>query len=228
VRRDELAGNLAELERRITAACAAAGRPRTAVALVAVTKTWPASDAALLRDLGVHDLAENRDQEAREKAAAVTGVRWHFIGQVQSNKAASVSSYSDVVHSLDRASLCVALDAGARAAHRVLDVLIQVSLDGDPARGGARAADVPALADQVAGSEGLRLRGVSAVAPLGQDPAPAFAELQRVSAALARQHPGATTLSAGMSGDLEQAVAAGSTCVRVGTALLGARTAPLR
>jgi pyridoxal phosphate enzyme (YggS family) len=227
-RRDELAANLARVEERIAAACAAAGRARHEVLLLGVTKTWPASDAALLRDLGVVDLGENRDQEAREKAAAVTGVRWHFIGRLQSNKAASVASYSDVVHGVDRSRLVEALDAGARAAARRLDVLLQVSLDGDPERGGALPADVPALADQVEACPGLRLRGVSAVAPLGADPVPAFATLRRISDDLVRRHPAAVMISAGMSGDLEQAVAAGSTCVRVGTALLGARTTPLR
>ena len=224
----ELAANLAAVEHRIAGACAAAGRRREEVALLAVTKTWPASDAALLRDLGLRDLGENRDQEARQKAAAVPGVRWHFIGQLQSNKAASVASYAAVVHSLDRPSLCAALDAGAQAAGRVVDVLIQVSLDGDPTRGGALPEAVAALAEQVKGCAGLRLGGLSAVAPLAEDPAVAFARLQRFSAALVLRNPHATTLSAGMSGDLEQAVAAGSTCVRVGTALLGARTAPLR
>ena len=192
-----------------------------------MTKTWPASDAALLRDLGVLDLGENRDQEARSKAAEVTGVRWHFIGRLQSNKAASVASYSDVVHALDRTSLGAALAAGARAAERELGVLVQVSLDGDPQRGGALPEQVPALADQVA-ADGLRLLGVSAVAPQGVDPARAFALLQEVSARLVADHPQARAISAGMSGDLEQAVAAGSTCVRIGTALLGARRPLLR
>lgn len=228
MRRDELAQNLAEVEQRIGAACAVAGRPRDTVTLVAVTKTWPASDAALLRDLGVLDLAENRDQEAREKAAAVQGVRWHFVGSLQTNKARSVAGYAEVVHSVDRASLVSALDDGARRADRCLEVLLQVSLDGDPARGGALPADLLRLADQVAAAEGLRLRGLMAVAPIGVDPAVAFADLQRLSAQLLAVHPSADAISAGMSADLEAAISAGATLVRVGTALLGHRTATLR
>lgn len=227
-RSEELADNLGLVQARIAAACHRAGRQPDEVTLIGVTKTWPASDALLLRELGVTDLGENRDQEAAEKARAVTGVRWHFIGSLQTNKARSVASYADVVHSVDRPALVAALADAARRAARVVDVLVQVSLDGDPARGGAAVDDVAALADLVAREEGLRLRGVAAVAPLGVDPQAPFERLQQVSVALAEQHPGATTISAGMSGDLEVAVACGATHVRVGTALLGTRTAPLR
>lgn len=225
-RHAELAANLADVEARIAAACAAAGRPRAAVTLVAVTKTWPASDAELLRDLGVADLAENRDQEARRKAAQVSGVRWHFVGQVQTNKARSVASYADVVHSVDRPALVDALSDGAIRAGRTVDVLLQVSLDGT--RGGALPEDLPALADQVEGAAGLVLKGVMAVAPLAADPARAFGRLRDVATDLAATHPAATLMSAGMSGDLEQAISAGATHVRVGTAVLGPRSAPLR
>lgn len=223
-RAEELAANLAAVEERVSAACAAAGRSRADVTVVAVTKTWPASDVELLRDLGMRDVGENRDAEAAEKAAAIRGVRWHFIGAVQTNKARSVSSYADVVHSVDRPALVAALAKGAVHAGREVEVLVQVSLDGDPDRGGAPPADVPALAEQAAAADGLRLAGVMAVAPLGADPAPAFARLAELYDAVRRQHPEATVLSAGMSGDLEQAVAAGANCLRVGTALLGHRT----
>jgi pyridoxal phosphate enzyme (YggS family) len=193
---------------------------------VAVTKTWPASDAALLRDLGVTDLAENRDQEAREKAAAVPGVRWHFVGQLQTNKARSVASYADLVHSVDREPLVQALSQGAVRARRTVGALLQVSLDG--ARGGAVARDLPALADAVEAAEGLELRGLMAVAPLGADPAGAFALLLALAVDLQARHPAATVVSAGMSGDLEAAITAGATHVRVGTAVLGHRASPLR
>lgn len=228
MRRAELAQNLADVDQRIGVACAAAGRPRTAVTLVAVTKTWPASDAALLRDLGVRDLAENREQEARAKALAVTGVRWHFVGSLQTNKAASVAAFADVVHAVDRAALVAALDRGALRAARRVDVLLQVSLDGDPARGGALPRDLPGLADLVAAADGLRLRGLMAVAPLGADPVASFGRLQELAAELAAVHPGADLISAGMSGDLEAAIGAGATHVRVGTAVLGHREAALR
>lgn len=222
-RAQELADNLARVECRIAAACAAARRDRDEVLLIAISKTWPAVDVAALRELGVRDFGENRDQEAAPKAAAVPEVRWHFVGHLQTNKARSVASYADVVHSLDRRSLVDALAAGAQRAGRVVDVLVQVSLDGDPDRGGALPADVPALADAAAGSEGLRLAGVMAVAPLGADPVEAFGRLAAVAADLRARHPQATTISAGMSGDLEQAVAAGANALRVGTALFGHR-----
>jgi pyridoxal phosphate enzyme (YggS family) len=226
-RRAELAANLHDVEERIAAACRAAGRDRAEVTLVAITKTWPASDAALLRDLGVTDLGENRDQEARPKAAEVPDVRWHFVGRLQTNKAASVASYADVVEAVDRPHLVEALAKGAARAGRELDVLVQVSLDADPGRGGVPAQDVPALAASVEAAPGLRLRGVMAVAPLDEDPAAAFARLAAIAAVLRAEHPAATVVSAGMSGDLEQAIAAGATHVRVGTALLGHRPAPL-
>jgi PLP dependent protein len=227
-RREELAANLAAVEQRISAACAAADRHREEVTLVAVSKTWPVDDIALLRDLGVHDFGENRDQEAAPKAAALPDVRWHFVGAVQTNKARSVASYADVVHSVDRLGLVTALSAGAVRAERRVDVLVQVSLDGAPGRGGALMATVPALADAVADAAGLRLAGVMAIAPLAEDPAAAFARLAEVAATLQATHPQARTISAGMSGDLEQALAAGANAVRVGTALLGHRAAPTR
>ena len=219
----ELTAALAAVEQRLGAACAVAGRRRDEVVLIAVTKTRPASDVVALRELGVLDVGENRDQEAKAKAAQVPDVRWHFVGGLQTNKARSVARYASAVHSVDRAELVSALSAGALRAERDLDVLLQVSLDGDPARGGALVADVPALAEQAAAAPGLRLAGVMAVAPLGADPAAAFATLARIAADLRPDHPQAVAMSAGMSGDLEQAVAAGATHVRVGTALLGHR-----
>lgn len=227
-RRQELAAGLAAVRARIAAACSAAGRPREQVTLVAVTKTWPASDVLLLRELGVRDVGENKDVEAAAKAAQVAGVRWHFVGRVQTNKARSVASYADVVHSLDRPRLATALADGARRADRCLDVLVQVSLDGDPDRGGARVADVPALAELAAGLDGLRLAGVMAVAPRGGDPRAAFDRLLAVARRLRADHPQARMVSAGMSADLEAAVAAGATHLRVGTALLGHRPPVLR
>jgi pyridoxal phosphate enzyme (YggS family) len=219
----ELSAALMALEQRLMAACSAAGRQRTDIVLVAVTKTRPIGDVEALRDLGVRDVGENRDQEAKAKAAAVPGVRWHFVGGLQTNKARSVATYADVVHSVDRPALVDALSAGAQRAGRSLEVLLQVSLDGDPGRGGAPPDRVPALADTAATAPGLRLLGVMAVAPLGSDPAAAFASLAQVAARVRADHPGCTAISAGMSGDLEQAIAAGATHVRVGTALLGRR-----
>ncbi len=219
--------NLAAVEARIVAACAAAGRARAEVTLIGVTKTWPASDVAILRDLGVVDVAENRDQEAAGKAAAIAGVRWHFVGAVQTNKAASVASYADVVHAVDRVRLVRALGSGAQKAGRQLRVLIQVSLDGDPARGGAAPSEVRDLAGQIARTAGLDLGGLMAVAPLTQDAGRSFERLAEFSAQLRTGYPAATWISAGMSGDLEAAVQNGATHLRVGTAILGVRP-PLR
>ena len=221
----ELASNLAEVRQRIEAACAAAGRDASGVRLIAVTKTWPATDVRLLARLGISDVGENRDAEAAPKAAecADLDLTWHFIGQLQTNKAASVARYASFVHSVDRIRLVRALGTAARRVARTIGCLIEVSLDGDPARGGAVAADVPALADAVAAEEGLVLAGVMAIAPLGADPAAAFAELAGSAAAVRAVSPAATMVSAGMSGDLEAAVAAGATHLRIGTALLGVR-----
>ena len=231
-RREELSANLAEVQARIDAAAKAAGREAHEVTLVVVTKTWPASDVELLAGLGVTDVAENRDQEARPKhdACAVLGLRWHFVGQLQRNKAASVARYADVVQSVDRAALVDVLDRAAQRSGRRVGACVQVDLDDRPGaalrgRGGAVPADVPALADRLAASAALDLLGVMAVAPLGQDPAAAFARLAVVHDTLMAAHPAATMRSAGMSADLEAGIRAGATHIRVGSALLGPREA---
>jgi pyridoxal phosphate enzyme (YggS family) len=224
-RLDELAANLAEVRTRLEAAATAAGRDPHTVTLIAVTKTWPASDVRLLAQLGVTEVGENRDQEAAPKHDACRDLRlrWHFVGQLQRNKAGSVASYADVVHSVDRLELVPALDRQAARHGRRLTALVQVALADDVARGGAPPPQVAAVADAIAGSQALDLGGVMAVAPLGADPDRAFARLADVAAALRRTHPAATTISAGMSGDLEAAVSHGATHVRIGTALLGPR-----
>ncbi|MFI5957157.1 YggS family pyridoxal phosphate-dependent enzyme [Cryptosporangium sp. NPDC051539] len=228
VRRAELAEGLADVRGRIAAACAGAGRAPGDVTLIAVTKTWPASDVAALVLLGVRDVAENKDQEARAKHAELPDldVRWHFVGQLQRNKARSVVRYADVVHSVDRPELASALGtASEKVRDRPLDVLLQVDLgDGEAAgRGGVAPSGVAALADAVADTPALRLAGVMAVAPLGGEPDRAFTRLAELSAELRATHPGSTWISAGMSGDLESAVRHGATHVRVGSALLGKR-----
>ncbi|MGW5050107.1 YggS family pyridoxal phosphate-dependent enzyme [Actinokineospora sp. NPDC004072] len=226
----EIAANLADVRARIAAACKAAGRSPDEVRLLAVTKTFPASDAAILAGLGVRDLAENRDQEAAAKAAEVEAdVRWHMVGRLQRNKARSVVRWADEVQSVDSARLVGALakavaaarDAGEREGP--LDVLIQASIDGDPARGGCPLDDLPQLAEEVIRSSDLHLRGIMAVAPLGMEPRAAFDRLASVAGGLRAEFPTASELSCGMSNDLEEAIDYGSTCVRVGTALLGGR-----
>jgi PLP dependent protein len=225
-RSDELAANLAAVRQRIAAATAAAGRDAGDVTVIAVTKTWPAADVRLLSELGVADVGENRDQEAGPKHAACADLplRWHFVGQVQRNKAASVASYADVVHSVDRTVLVEALDHHAERHGRRVTALVQVALDGAPGRGGVPPERVGEIAVAVARSASLDLGGVMAVAPLGADADTAFARLAEVAAELRAEYPGATVVSAGMSGDLEAAIRHGATHVRVGTALLGHRS----
>ncbi|MCP9992956.1 YggS family pyridoxal phosphate-dependent enzyme [Streptomyces albogriseolus] len=232
-RKEELAANLARVEERIAAACDAAGRGRDEVTLIVVTKTWPASDVRVLSGLGVRHVAENRDQDAAPKAAACTDLPlvWHFVGQLQTNKVRSVVGYADVVQSVDRARLVSALSKEAVRAGREVGCLVQVAFDagadGRGERGGVAPSGVAELADLVAGAEGLRLDGLMTVAPLtgeyaGRQQA-AFERLMDLSTDLRRTHPAANMVSAGMSADLEQAVAAGATHVRVGSAVLGVR-----
>jgi hypothetical protein len=233
-RRAQLAARLARVRARIAEACAAVGRDRAEVTMVAVTKTHPASDVVLLAGLGVADVGENRDQEAAGKAAEVAAagvdVRWHFVGQLQRNKARSVVGYADVVHSVDSVRLATALaEAAQRRRDRVLDVLVQVSIDGDPARGGALPdggdpdRGLAAVAAEVARGDKVRLAGLMAVAPLAWEPERAFARLAEIAARVRADHPTATALSAGMSADLEAAIEYGATHVRIGSALLGMR-----
>ena len=224
--------NLRAVRARIEAAARAARRDPGDVALLAVSKTWPAADIRALAALGQRDFGENRVQELLGKAVDLDDAhpRWHFVGQLQRNKAAAVARTGAVVHSLDRASLATVLDRAGQETGRPVEVLIQVDLGGPAgrgaARGGAQPDEVPSLADTVAGAPGLRLRGLMAVAPRGEEPSPAFARLAAVAARLRADHPEATEISAGMSGDLEDAVAAGATLVRVGTALFGRRPLP--
>ena len=235
-RQVELAARLAEVRARLADAAAAAGRDPDELTLVAVTKTCPATDVRLLAGLGVTDFGENRDQEAAPKAALVAAdpaappLRWHFIGQLQRNKCRSVVAYADLVQSVDRVPLARALAAAAGGLRdRPLDVLVQVSLDGVTGRGGASVDSADPeygfwpVIDAVLTQSDLRLAGVMAVAPLDQPAEPAFTRLAEISAQVRAAVPGASIMSAGMSGDLEAAIAAGATHVRVGSALLGNR-----
>ncbi|MFF5424246.1 MULTISPECIES: YggS family pyridoxal phosphate-dependent enzyme [unclassified Streptomyces] len=232
-RTSELAENLARVEERIAAACAAAGRAREEVTLIVVTKTYPASDVRILHGLGVRHVAENRDQDAAPKAAACADLdlTWHFVGQLQTNKVRSVVGYADVVQSVDRVKLVSSLSAAAEKAGRELGCLVQVALDagsgerGD--RGGVAPDGIEELAAAVDAAPGLRLDGLMTVAPLAGEYAgrqrAAFDRLMDLSTALRATRPAANMVSAGMSADLEEAVAAGATHVRVGTAVLGVR-----
>lgn len=240
---EQLQSRLTNARERIDRAVTAAGRSDT-VDLVVVTKTFPASDVEILAELGVRDVGENRDQEARAKRELVTAagasVRWHMIGRLQSNKAASVASWADVVESVDRPILAERL---ARGAERVrppgdpVQVLVQVNLDAgvDPsaapgapgARSGAHPDDVLDIATAVVeAGPAVQLAGLMAVAPhpdAGIAPDLAFSRLMEVVALVRETYPQARIVSAGMSGDLEAAIAAGATQVRIGGAILGQR-----
>ena len=233
-RREEISANLADLEQRITAACVAAGRNRDDVTLIVVTKTWPASDIAIVSELGERNVGENRDQEASAKHAELHGLplTWHAIGQLQTNKAKSVAEWADVVHSVDRPQLVNALGKAVTNRATPLACLIQVNLDDvngpDEAqhvaeRGGCAPREVSELARLISSTPGLRVRGVMGVAPLGGDPNPAFALLHHISNELQREYPDANWISAGMSDDLESAVNNGATHLRIGSAVLGHR-----
>jgi pyridoxal phosphate enzyme (YggS family) len=227
-RRAELEDALGDVRARIAAAATAASRAPGDVELVVITKTYPASDVDLLAGLGIRHVGENRHPEARDKRTSSTradDLVWHFVGQLQTNKAKAVAGYADVVESVDRERLVTALARGAEAAERTLRCLIQVDLDeGRRAeRSGCLPVAVPELADAIEAAPALVLAGVMAVAPLGGDPARAFGALAEVAARMVADHPAATTISAGMSGDLEEAIAAGATHVRVGRAVLGER-----
>lgn len=231
VRRDEIAWGLRSVRARIDDACADVGRDPETVTVIAVTKTFPADDIRLLAELGVTDIGENRDQEAREKHAACADLplRWHFVGQLQRNKARSVAHYADVVHSVDRLSLVTAMSTAATSIGREVTALVQVRLDesDDTDRGGVPPDLAGDLADAVALAPGLRLGGVMGVAPLDDDPNVAFARLARTAERIRAEHPDAAIVSAGMSGDLQHAIRHGATHVRVGTALLGHRAPPV-
>lgn len=227
-RRVELEQNLASVRRRVARAAEAAGRDPKAITITVVTKFFPASDVRLLADLGVADVGENRHQEAVDKVAecADLTLRWHYIGGLQSNKAAAVAGYADVVESVDRLKLVSGLGRGAEQREGPLECLVQVSLD-PPGCGAQRAGvlpeDLPRLATAVADHPHLLLSGLMAVAPLGEDPDRAFGRLVGLRDFFLSEHPQAGVLSAGMSEDLESAIAHGATHVRIGRAVLGER-----
>jgi PLP dependent protein len=230
----ELAQGLAAVQRRIESAVEASGRRGQPPTLIVVTKFHPAADIRRLAALGVHDVGENRDQEASSKAAELAGLglNWHFVGQLQSKKAKSVAKYAHAIHSVDRLALVDGLERAIvaeqeRTGRGPLECFIQVSLDDDAGahRGGAAPAEVPFLAERLAAAVGLELAGVMAVAPLGASPEAAFEKLAAISATLVTEHPHATAISAGMSQDLEAAIRFGATHLRIGSDILGSRPA---
>jgi pyridoxal phosphate enzyme (YggS family) len=216
-----LADRLASVDERIADAARAAGRDPSELTRIVVTKFHPASLVRELHELGVRDIGENRHQEASAKAADLTDLdlTWHFVGQLQSNKARAVRRYASVVHSVDRDSLVDALSG-----EKELGCFLELNLTDDPGRGGVAPDAVERLAERVAATAGLRLLGVMAVAPLGADPRPAFARVREASGRIRAIVPSATAISAGMSEDFPEAIAEGATHLRIGTAITGKRS----
>ena len=214
-----LAERLFEIQSRISDAAALASRDPATITTIVVSKFHPASLVRELVELGVTDFGENKHQEASAKAAELEGlpISWNFVGQLQSNKAKAVSAYSRSIHSIDRASLISPLEGSG------VDVFIQLNLTSDPGRGGVVIADLERLAEAVLATSGIRLVGLMAVAPLGEEPREAFARVREASERLARIDATASALSMGMSGDFPAAIAEGATHLRIGTAITGNR-----
>lgn len=217
----ELGARLDHIRARIDAACSAANRSADEITLIVVTKFHPAQLIRDLLTLGVRDIGENRHQEAQAKHDELSelDLRWHFIGQLQSKKARQVARYADVIHAIDREALVDAL----QPIERIIDCFVQVNLTDDPGRGGAAPADLLALTERVLETPTLRLQGVMAVAPLDEEPARAFERLHGYSEQVQSLSPSATSLSAGMTQDFEDAIAWGATHLRIGTAITGNR-----
>jgi pyridoxal phosphate enzyme (YggS family) len=216
-----LAERLASVQGSIADAARDAGRHPREITTIVVTKFQPVALIAELAGLGVQDMGENRHQEAQAKAAelASLGLRWHFVGQLQSKKAKQVRTYASAIHSVDRPALVEAL----RSDDATVDCFVQVNLTDDPGRGGVVPEGLDELVEQVLGTPGLRLRGLMAVAPLGEPARPAFARVRLLSERVQRIDPDAASLSIGMSHDFREAILEGATHLRIGTAITGNR-----
>jgi len=210
-RNEELAANLASVQERIT---------RSDVTLIVVTKTYPVSDVQILKELGVENFGENRTEEGEVKAVAVPAT-WHFQGGIQRRKIKDIVQWADVIHSLD--STEHALKLGQRAV-RPIEVFLQLSLDGDPDRGGVVESELAALAEAVVAAPNLELVGLMCVPPVSAIPAEAFSQIYSVHQRFLSNFPNAQSLSTGMSGDFEVAIDHGATHIRVGSSILGSRT----
>jgi PLP dependent protein len=216
-----LADRLASVQGSIADAARDAGRHPNEITTIVVTKFQPAALVTELAALGVQDFGENRHQEAKAKATelASLGLRWHFVGQLQTKKARQVRAYASAVHSVDRPALVEAL----RSDEATIDCFVQVNLTEDPARGGVGPEALDDLVELVLGTPGLRLRGLMGVAPLGEPARPAFARMRLLSERVQRTAPDAASLSMGMSHDFREAILEGATHLRIGTAITGNR-----
>ncbi|MGM7699965.1 YggS family pyridoxal phosphate-dependent enzyme [Microbacterium sp. A84] len=221
----DLAARLSAIDSQIADAARISGRDAAEITRIVVTKFHPASLVSELHSLGVRDVGENRQQElsAKEAELELDGLRWHFIGQAQTNKAAAIRRSADAVHSVDRIKLADSLHRVAEDGDDVLDVLVQVNLTEDAGRGGVAPGDAERFAEHILSLSSLRLRGVMGVAPLDEAPASAFARLRGIADSIRRVEPNATWISAGMTGDFVEAIAAGATHLRIGSAITGPR-----
>jgi pyridoxal phosphate enzyme (YggS family) len=218
-----LVQRLVDVDRQIAEAAGAASRDPSSISRIVITKFHPASVVRELYEYGVRDFGESRHQEAQPKVAELADLdaRWSFVGQLQSKKARQVRAYCQAIHSVDRDSLISALTSDEVATP--LDVFVQVNLTDDAGRGGVLPADLDAFVDRVAGAAGVEFKGLMGVAPLGEDPRPAFAALRELSERVGVQHPNALALSMGMSSDFAEAITEGATHLRIGTAITGKR-----
>ena len=219
----ELSRSLADVQGRILEATSRASRKSEEVTLIAVTKTYPASDVEILHQLGVRDFGENRNAEGLEKSSLVPA-HWHFQGQIQSNKIAAISSWAQTVHSLDDLSHVAKFDrAVGEIPDKRLNIFIQISLDGDTSRAGVRGDDLLSLGQAITSTKNLDLVGLMVVPPVQAEPETAFSEVAELAQRFRQEFPMAQSLSAGMSGDYEIAIAHGATHIRVGSQILGPR-----
>jgi pyridoxal phosphate enzyme (YggS family) len=220
-RMSALEERLRAVQAGVADAASAAGRDAAEVTTIVVTKFQPVSLIRELAALGVRDIGENRHQEAQAKAAelAELGLRWHFVGQLQSKKARQVRAYATAIHSVDRESLVDAL----RSEEASVDCFVQVNLTDDPGRGGVAPSGLDPLVEKVLDTPGLSLLGLMAVAPLDEPAGPAFARVREMSDRVRALAPGARLLSMGMSHDYREAILEGATHLRIGTAITGNR-----
>jgi len=222
-RKVELSRSLADVQGRILEATSRASRKSEEVTLVAVTKTYPASDVEILHQLGVTNFGENRSAEGLEKSVFVSA-HWHFQGQIQSNKISAISSWAQTVHSLDDLSHVAKFDrAVGEIPGKRLNIFIQISLDGDTSRAGVRGDDLLSLGQAISSTKNLDLVGLMVVPPVEAEPENAFSEVAELAERFRQEFPMAQSLSAGMSGDYEIAIAYGATHIRVGSQILGPR-----
>jgi pyridoxal phosphate enzyme (YggS family) len=224
-RKAELSRSLADVRARILDATAKASRRLEEVTLIAVTKTYPANDVEILHELGVSNFGENRNAEGQEKSALVSA-HWHYQGQIQSNKIAAISSWAQTVHSLDDLSHVAKFDrAVGEIPDKRLNIFIQISLDGDSTRAGVRGGELIAIGQAISSAKNLDLIGLMVVPPVQAEPEKAFSEVAELAQRFRQEFPKAQSLSAGMSGDFEIAIAHGATHIRVGSQILGPRAA---